>query len=402
MKILFLAYTSKKYEGHGMVIDRADLTRKMSCLETWVPRIEKKGHEVIFFDGSNETQYFDKENKILHLLADETYDHPWLRNTRPSFMIERLKEAIKWSLENVEFDYIFRTDDGSYINAYVLDDMINEIQENLPDVISNGYGGAGMLFSRHFCEKFVEECVDEHFIGIEDNVLMNFISNSKHGFKVRSSNLLHYQYMVGEKLFTIHYTNGKRQYFVDDIMSYYYTGNPIRRKVSVGLQLHEILPPEKTTLYTTSWNTGGGRTDLWYSFDKDDTNWEFYDAYPRTTYSPVTTPCVFGKKSVSELLLSNCVHNFSDNYEEKDFIEYVRALTTDGILYIHFSKDFFINENVTKHNQHLYASVEEYIKYLEKYMDVVCVTDDVTQTGIQSEFLQFATGTFIKLKNKEI
>jgi hypothetical protein len=208
--------------------------------------------------------------------------------------------------------------------------------------------------------------------------------------------------MVGEKLFTIHYTNGKRQYFVDDIMSYYYTGNPIRRKVSIGLQLHEILPPEKTTLYTTSWNTGNGRTDLWYSFDKDDTNWEFYDAYPRTTYNPVTTPCVFGKNAVSELLLSNSVHNFSDPYEQKDFINYINALTPDGILYIHFSKDFFMRENVTVHNQRLYAGATEYIKQLEKYMDIVCVTDDVAQTGIQSEFLQYATGTFIKLKNKEI
>ena len=75
MKILFLGFTSKNYNGHGIRIDRVDLTRKMSCMETWVPRIERMGHEVIFFDGNNETQTYDEKNKILHLISNESYDY---------------------------------------------------------------------------------------------------------------------------------------------------------------------------------------------------------------------------------------------------------------------------------------------------------------------------------------
>ena len=54
MKIVFLAFTSKKYDGNHIKISDASLTRKMSCLETWVPKVESLGHKVIFFDGGND------------------------------------------------------------------------------------------------------------------------------------------------------------------------------------------------------------------------------------------------------------------------------------------------------------------------------------------------------------
>ena len=67
MKILFLAFTSKIYKSEGIYTgtssvytDRADLTRKLSCMDTWVPRVEEKGHEVIFFDGGNNELLFDR------------------------------------------------------------------------------------------------------------------------------------------------------------------------------------------------------------------------------------------------------------------------------------------------------------------------------------------------------
>ena len=86
-------------------------------METWVPRIESLGHEVIFFDGSNLEQSFDKRNRLLHLVSDESYDyHSLQEQNKGSLMLERLKEGIQWCLDNREFDYILRLDDGTQVS----------------------------------------------------------------------------------------------------------------------------------------------------------------------------------------------------------------------------------------------------------------------------------------------
>lgn len=401
MKILFLGYTSKKYNGHSTIIDRPDLTRKMSCMETWVPRVEKLGHEVIFFDGSNDVQSFDKDNRILHVVADERYDDYTLEwERKPSYMIERLREAIGWSLENCEFDYIFRTDDGSYINAYMLDEITQLVQEQELDILTSTElcARGGIFMSRKFCESFVKNFVNVHNLHIEDRALRVFFQAPEHGFKWSSSHLLHPQYVAGERLFTMHYTNGKRQYFVDDVISYYYTGNPIKRKVSIGLPLQKTLPAEKLSLPVKTWNTGE-KTALWYSFDKDDTNWEYYGGYARMDYCAVNIPCVFGKDTLTELVLSNTVYNLTDDNQIQRFMGYVDALTDDGILYMHFMTHNL--ESYARYpRQHSVQTVEEYIQQLEKYMDIVSITQSAQEAGIVSDFMQDVKGTFIKMKKK--
>lgn len=403
MKILFLGYTSKKYNGHSTIIDRPDLTRKMSCLETWVPRVEKLGHEVIFFDGSNEVQSFDKNNRILHLVADERYDDSRLEfEKKPSYMIERLREAINWALGNREFDYIFRTDDGSYINAYVLEDVIKLLQEKELDILTSTElcARGGIFMSRKFCESFVKNFVNIHNFHIEDRALRVFFNTPEYGFKVATSHLLYQQYVVGEKLFTMHYTNGKRQYFVDDIISYYYTGTSIKRKVVLGLPLQKVLPEEKLTLPVKTWDTGE-KTTLWYSFDKDDKNWEYYGGYARSDYCPVAVPCVFGENSLEELVICDTVYNLDDSHQVNTFMKYVDAVTDYGTLYIHFSTTDV--SSYKKYNgQHSIQTLEEYISKLKEYVDIVSITDNVTDSGIEAEFMQYATGTFIKMKKKGV
>lgn len=403
MKILFLGYTSKKYNGHSTIIDRPDLTRKMSCLETWVPRVEKLGHEVIFFDGSNEVQSFDKNNRILHLVADERYDDSRLEfEKKPSYMIERLREAINWALGNREFDYIFRTDDGSYINAYVLEDVIKLLQEKELDILTSTElcARGGIFMSRKFCESFVKNFVNIHNFHIEDRALRVFFNTPEYGFKVATSHLLYQQYVVGEKLFTMHYTNGKRQYFVDDIISYYYTGTSIKRKVVLGLPLQKVLPEEKLTLPVKTWDTGE-KTTLWYSFDKDDKNWEYYGGYARSDYCPVAVPCVFGENSLEELVICDTVYNLDDSHQVNTFMKYVDAVTDYGTLYIHFSTTDV--SSYKKYNgQHFIQTLEEYISKLKEYVDIVSITDNVTDSGIEAEFMQYATGTFIKMKKKGV
>lgn len=401
MKILFLGYTSKKYNGHSTIIDRPDLTRKMSCLETWVPRVEKLGHEVIFFDGSNEEQSFDKQHRILHLVANERYDDSTLEfEKKPSYMIERLREAIKWALDNKEFDYIFRTDDGSYINAYMLDEVIKLLQEQELDILTSTElcARGGIFMSRKFCESFVKNFVNIHNFHIEDRALRVFFNTPEYGFKVATSHLLYQQYVVGEKLFTMHYTNGKRQYFVDDVISYYYTGSPIKRKVVIGLPLLRVLPEEKLTLPVKTWHTGE-KTALWYSFDKDDNNWEYYGGYARSDYCGLSVPCVFGEKVLSELVMCDTVYNIDDPNQRNNFMKYIDALIDTGTFYMYFTSTELLQYRKYP-NQHFIETLDEYLDKLKEYIDVVSVTNTVTESGIQAEFMQNIQGTFIKMKKK--
>ena len=58
MKLIFLVCTCKVYNNANIYIDRPDLTRKMSCLETWVPKVIEKGYEVIFYSGGENENYY--------------------------------------------------------------------------------------------------------------------------------------------------------------------------------------------------------------------------------------------------------------------------------------------------------------------------------------------------------
>ena len=328
MKIVFLAYTSKYYDGHGLKIENPGLTRKMSCLETWVPKIESLGHEVIFFDGSNSEQSYDKENKILHLLSNESYDYP--NSGVKSFMIERLKEAVGWVLKNEEFDFIFRTDDGSYLNHYVIEDLMREMDGY--DVLRGVGGGGGVLMSKKVCEEFVNFENSENMT-IEDHALFNFLSR----FKTKTTNLLSIQYVLGEKIFSIHYTNGKRQYFVNHILDYYYGGNPIDRKIVINS------PADFGRLFPVkSWDWGWGDskgTPYWYSFDKDMYNWEYYMGQSRTLYR-YKEHCPFGKKSLFRLMFYNFDYDLKNELELAVFKEHISCLKENGLAYIPDSSNY--------------------------------------------------------------
>jgi len=357
MKILFLGFTSKNYNGHGIRIDRADLTRKMSCMETWVPRIEKMGHEVIFFDGNNETQSYDEKNKILHLISNESYDYHSLKDEGiGSLMYERLKEAVDWCLKNKEFDYIFRTDDGSYINSFVIDKMITDIQGY--DVVHSHGGGAGVFMSKKVCEDLIND-VNEENIFIEDVTLWKFFD--KHSYKRKTSSLLCHQYIVSEDYFSIHYTNGKRQYFVDNVISYYYDGNPLKRKVILNYPLDHGTP-----LLTNTWDSDFIRTPIYYSMDKDMFNWEHYGTVARNHYA-VTSECPFAKNSINELVFYNTKFDFNKDHEKNAFNKYIESVNDNGIIYFFYKfqkdvqKEIFDKLTLIGENNYL-EIINEYVK----------------------------------------
>jgi hypothetical protein len=336
MKILFLGFTSKKYDGHGIRIDRSDLTRKMSCMETWVPRIEKAGHEVIFFDGNNEIQSYDEKNKILHLISDESYDYNYLKDQGiGSLMYERLKEAVSWCLKNKEFDYIFRTDDGSYINAFVIDKMINDIEDY--DVVYSHGGGAGIFMSKEVCKDLIND-INEEKTFIEDVTLWKFFD--KHSYKRKTSNLLCHQYIVSEDYFTIHYTNGKRQYFVDNVISYYYNNTPLKRKVILNYPLDHGTP-----LSVNTWDSDFIRTPIYYSMDKDMFNWEHYGTLARNHYA-VTAECPFAKNSINQLVFYNTIFDFNKEHELNAFNKYIQSVDDNGTIYFFYKSDNDIQKRI--------------------------------------------------------
>lgn len=367
MKIIFLAFTSQKYDGHGIKIDRADLTRKMSCLETWVPRIEEKGHEVIFFDGGYTETNFDKKNKVLHTNANDSYDYHHLKNENiGSYMFERLKTAVKWVLENREFDFIFRIDDGSYVNAFVLEKIIETIK--IYDVVKSTGGGAGMFFSKKTCEKLINY-ENKNKIHIEDLTLYEFFSKNPE-LKIGNSSLLTHQYILSEGLFTIHYSNGKRQYTTDLIVSYYYNGLPLDRKVILNYDLDYLKP-----LKCNTWDSDWERTPSFYSFDRDKFDWEHYGKLARTNFS-VNTLCPFVKNSIKHLMFYNVHFNFYLQNEIDAFQNYIKALKDDGIIYFFYEEDKINDE-------------------IKKYLNLIEYNDNI---NVDAEYILNNKGNFYKFK----
>lgn len=365
MKIIFLAFTSKKYDGHGIKIDRADLTRKMSCLETWVPRIEELGHEVIFFDGNNDVTHFDSKNKILHTTSDDSYDYHYLQEQgRGSLMLERLKSAISWVLENREFDYIFRTDDGSYVNAYVINEMIRDVEGW--DVVRGDGGGAGIFLSRKTCEKLIN-FENKTNIHIEDVALSYFFSVTPN-LRVKNSRLLCFQYVLSEKYFTIHYTNGKRQYTTDTIISYYHEGSPMDRKVILNYNLDYLIPQK-----CNSWDSNWDVTPLYYSFDRDKYNWEHYGKIARTSFH-VTSNCPFAENSIKHLFFYDV--NFSTEREIRILNDYINSVKQGGMIY-------FFHKNTELNNE-----IMNYLKLIEHS----------TFIDLEVEYIKNHNGNFYKLQ----
>jgi hypothetical protein len=339
MKILVLAFTSKVYKSEplytgtpGVYTDRADLTRKLSCMDTWVPRVEDLGHEVIFFDGGNESVSYDEKNKLLHLTSSDSYDYHYLANEKkPSFMLMRLQEAVAWALTHKDFDYVLRIDDGSYVNAYTLPEITNEI--NKYDIVWSGYGGGGgIFFSRKACEELIKIENTEHHL--EDMAIFNS-SLFSGDFTKRTSNRMSSTYFVGEQFATIHYTTGKRMYLVDYIMSSYYNSMPLERKVIVNYPILSTTPLKTNTIDCTNSNT-----PLWYGLDRDKYNWEYYGAYTRS--SPMVIPnsseqIPFATHSVKNLFLYNMIYDVTPQLEQC-IMKYFKSIQIGGTMNIFYSE----------------------------------------------------------------
>lgn len=368
MKVLFLAFTCKTFNNKDIYIDRPDLTRKMGCMETWVPRVEALGHKVVFFDGSNDIEEYDEKYNILHTTSDDSYDFtPEQWEVKPSLLFRRLQSAIKWSLENFEFDYIFRTDDGSYINAYVIDQVLPFVK-NFDFVLPTiGGGGGGMFISRRGCEGLIG-FENPKNIALEDQVVVEFFEQNRDLYRTGANSLLQFQYVVSEKYFCTHYTTGKRQYFIDLVISSYYNNVPLPRKVAINFPIYSITHNRPNTWYTPS-----VQTPLWYYFDRDFYNWEHYGPIARSYFSH-TTHNPFVSNTLSELLF------YDTDLSEFLFTEYLSTLTPLGKLSL-----FYTDKN----------------KQLPQYIDKYCNIEEENEClNLSMEFFGNESGKFFRLSRK--
>ena len=334
-KILFLAHTSKKYDGHNITIEDSSLTRKMACLETWVPQVERFGHEVIFFQGGSNEVIYDEKNRVLHLPIGDSYDYnPPKLDPPKSLMLERLIESIKWSLNNKDFDFIFRTDDGSYINAFNLNKIYDEIKDF--DFVSNSFkGGGGMFFSKKLCQDIVSINYNSE-IFIEDIAIIDLIR--KLTVKIKDTTLLQPQYVLGEDLFSIHYTNGKRMYFTDYTIKRYFNEDNNSRKILINYPIDSFQNDGPNT-----WSYTGGLTPRWFSYTTNNLNWEHYGQLIRSNYEPrVLNP--FGKNTINKLVFYKTLFETKNN-EANVLLSYLDSINKNGELI------FFLDGETEKSNE---------------------------------------------------
>jgi hypothetical protein len=301
LKLLILAYTSKNYKSEPayipydpIVSDRADLTRKLPCMDTWVSRVKHNGHQVIFFDGDNNNIEYDEKNQILHLTETDVYDYFYLHHqNKPSNMLKKLKQAVSWVLENIEFDYILRVDDGTYVNSYVLENFIHTILNY--DIIWSGTGGGGgIFFSKKACKELLNINNTNH---LEDVSIFSHFYEKKE-FTMFTTKLMSSFYNLGEKLLTIHYATGKRMYYADYVISNYYKNTKAERDIIINYPIEAGCPLNTNRVSGLNENTG-----LWYGLDRDLYNWEYYGNYARSIVDLYDCPNMYGDEVSKNIIV---------------------------------------------------------------------------------------------------
>ena len=345
MRLIFLVCTCKTYSFSNIYIDRPDLTRKLSCLETWVPRVIEKGHEVIFYSGDNETEYYDEQHKHLYLTADDEYDY----GHKPSIQHERLKSAIKWVLNNREFDYVYTITDSDYVNISLLTD---KIKENISkwDFLSNGSGGEGFFLSKKVCDILVNDpYVNE--LPHSDNAIHHMFFHSeiceKYNLKVNGHACAEIYtkraYILAEKNFLTHYCNGKRMYWADFVMSNYYNGTPIQRKIIYNLPFDAIEGQSVHTYETIN----KSNTPKYYSQTTDKNGWEHFGKHQR---SDSFCDYHFGKNSIYRGLFIDYVLLPSYDSEINNVVLnlILPSIQKDGYIVFYYEKDEYNNYELLK------------------------------------------------------
>jgi hypothetical protein len=272
MKYLFLTLTSKRHDhGGNLTIERCDLTRKVYCLNTWVPEVLDAGHDVLFFDGANKKELYNPDSLTLHLTESDEYE----QKPFPSRLLPKIQSAFRWALENKDFDYVYLHDDDIYIN-------INEFQKLVVDSDFKGtnMGGRGFFFNKKAMKALVEY-KNQH--PVADHAIYDCMISNENISKVFSMEAHSPFYVPGELYATVHYVCGKRFYLLNNVLRFYQDNGFTKRKIIFNF------PFTSTHLnpFVTYEVEANRKTQRHYDFTVDKNNWEYHSGYVRSTITNV-------------------------------------------------------------------------------------------------------------------
>lgn len=270
MKCLIMVVTSKTH-NHGDIlnIDRVDLTRKLDAINTWVEEVINRGHEVVFFDGGNEEQYYDESSLTLHLTEDDRYEE----NGVPSRLLKKIQKAFEWAIKNKQFDYVYICDDDVYINSEQF--FKKEITH---DFMSAGaFGGAGYFLTKKAMEVLCE--YKNYHFSVCDLAMYSILSQNDSITKFYENKDHSIFYFPGELYSTVHYVTGKRSYFFQNVLRFYKENGYTNRKIILGGPLDSY----KENIAVTYESSIKRKTKRWYDFTVDPNGWEYHGGYPRSS-----------------------------------------------------------------------------------------------------------------------
>ena len=132
-KLLILVMNSDLYPSNTIVpfIKRTYLHRNYINLNIGQYNFPKMNSSImrdipyIYFQGGSKKTYFKKDTLFLPYKKD-TYRKKRYRTTQP----DRTLDCFEWVLENIDFDYIYRTTTTSYLNLEHLYDFIQDKQSD--------------------------------------------------------------------------------------------------------------------------------------------------------------------------------------------------------------------------------------------------------------------------------
>jgi hypothetical protein len=270
MKFLFLTLTSQKHDhGGNLTILRCDLTRKIECLNTWVPDVLDYGHDVLFFDGGYEKLTYDPDALILHLTDCDDYEpnYPNVSN-----LFKKIQSAFKWVLENKDFDYLYLHDDDIYINMH----EFNKIHPTT-DFKGTSLGGYGFFFTKRAMQKIID--YENSKFHVADHAIYNCMATSTDISRSLDMSGHCPFYIPGELYSTIHYVCGRRGYFLNNMFRFYQENGYTNRKIIFGFPFDATIRNEFITYEVEAHR----KTKRDYDFILDKNGWEYHSDYSRST-----------------------------------------------------------------------------------------------------------------------
>lgn len=271
LKILFIICSSKTHNHNNQfIIDRVDLTRKLDIINTWGQDALSLGHDILFFEGDSEEEYYNDDTKTLYLKENDSYESEGIS---PLFV--KAQKAFNWVLKNKEFDVVYSCDDDVFVNLPEFSKL-----DFSYDFSSNGsLGGGGFIFSKKSLE-IISKYNNIEFKNADSAIYNIIINNSvSNNLKINNHNIFCSPfYFPGELYSTIHYVSGKRAYFLHNMLKYYHENGYTNRKILIG----GLLDSQKTN-NIVSYESGVKRkSPRWYDFTVDSNNWEYHGGYIRS------------------------------------------------------------------------------------------------------------------------